>query len=263
MTIFTNGKPHNFVPLESNGGVPTNVQDQTTPSFNLYFIKQTAASTLAVATNVNDNALTVADATGFVAGSRIGLFCGETGCFYFANQVGAPVGNVISLDTPIDRIYALASNVISASKDMSSSVGSLESPIIYQLGPIGVGTGLSVDITKIRCRFTSSTEMDDTKFGGISALTNGLVLRHSNSVDVNIFNVKSNGELDNIGDFKYSDRAPAGKYGAKFVYEIAGQENLGVSIRLAPGETLELWIQDDFSGLDLCEFIGQGHFVTD
>ena len=80
-----------------------------------------------------------------------------------------------------------------------------------------------------------------------------------------IWNAKTNGELALIcaSDFYYTDKAPAGQNGARFRNTFSGQDKHGVTIRLAPGETLELVVQDDLTLLSVFNMMAQGHFVTD
>jgi len=106
--------------------------------------------------------------------------------------------------------------------------------------------------------------MDDGKFGGGSALTNGIVLRANNGDMTNIWNVKSNGEIALLAfDAQYADKAPAGLNGFRFRNTYGGQSKHGVVIRLGFSEKLELLVQDDLTGLDGFTMMAQGHVVTD
>jgi len=107
--------------------------------------------------------------------------------------------------------------------------------------------------------------MDDSKFGDIAGgLTNGVLLRQNNGEINNIWNVKTNGEFGLLAyDTAYTDKAPAGSEGFRFRNTYAGQSKHGVTLRLQPGETLEILIQDDLSGLEVFNVMAQGHIVTD
>jgi hypothetical protein len=251
------------VPRELNGGVPVNIQDQTTKSLDLYFIKLQSQTTLAADITAEDTTITLTDTTGFVDGCRIGIFSG-TGFFYFGSQLGAPTGSTIALDTPVDRDFDSAlSAVICADSNLNVNGSSITQ--IYQIGPIGSGPEQpNIDITKISGYMESTSPMDDAKFGSLTALTKGIVLRKNNTIIENTWNAKSNSDLALLcsGNFHYSDKAPAGSYGARFVYTFAGQSNQGVTPRIEPGETLELLIQDDLTDLDKFELLAKGHVVT-
>lgn len=248
-------------PLESNGAIPVNVQDQHTRALDLYFIQQQAITTLAANASPGDTTLTLTSAVGFAVGDTVGLFT-STGQFYFASIV-AVAAPIITVDTPLDLAYSIGDNIISATKNLAVS-GTLASPQIFQVGPVGAGTGVDVDITRIMGSIIDDTAMDDAKFGGITALTNGLVLRVNNGTMQNIWNIKSNGEFGLLAfDIDYSIKAPAGSYGFRFRNTYAGQSKHGVTLRLEPGDKLELLVQDDLTGLDSFFAMAQGHIVTD
>ena len=248
-------------PLESNGAIPVNIQDQHTLALDLNFIQSQGSTSLAANADSNDTTLTLIDATGFVDGNVIGLFS-STGIFYFGQQVGAAAGNVITLDTPIDQDFLSGDNVIRALRNMN--VDGSSTTQIFQIGPVGVGTDVEIDITRLLGYLQDNVSMDDAKFGGIAGLTNGIVLRHNNTVINNIWNVKTNGEFSLLCfDFAYTDKAPSGSFGARFRNTYAGQNKHGVTIRLAAGEILELLIQDDLTGLEVFNMMAQGHVVTD
>lgn len=250
--------------METNGGVPVNVQDQTSKALDLPFLLSEAQTTLTADASVYDTTLALTSATGFVAGNVVGLFSGA-GLFYFGKQVGAPSGNTITLDTPIDGDFSSTGSAVISATDGLNVDGSGTTKV-FQIGPIGVGANQPmVDITKISGYIQTDSAMDDALFGNISELAKGIVLRHVNSVVDNIWTAKSNGELALLcaSDFNYTDKAPAGSFGARFTYSLAGQDNHGVTVRLDPGETLQLLVQDDIDGLEKFSMLAQGHLVTD
>lgn len=249
-----------MVPNESNGGVPVNVQDQTTRALDLYFIQSKDQTTLLNEADKGDTSIDLVATGGFIAGKKIGIFTG-TGLFFFANQIGAPVGNTINLDTPIDMVYPQGSTVIAA--DYNMNINGALIPQIFQIGPVGVGAGLDIDITRILVYIQDGSSMDDSLFGALPPLTKGIVLRKNNGDMLNIWNVKSNGEFALLAyDAQYTSSAPAGSFGFRVRNTYAGQDKHGVTIRLAPGDTLELLIQDDLTGLEVFYMMAQGHIVT-
>lgn len=250
-------------PLESNGAIPVNIQDQHSRALDLFFIQaQGAPTTLTTAAAPEDLTLDLTDATGFVAGNDIAMV-NPNGTFYFARQIGAPAGNTITVDTPVDVDFAIAgTTVLRASREMA--VNGAVTTQVFQVGPVGGATGIEVDITRIMGYLQDGSAMDDALFGGIAALVNGVVLRVNNGDMQNIWNVKTNGELSLLAfDFQYTSKAPAGSFGARFRNTYAGQGKHGVTLRLAPGDTLEILIQDDLTDLESFNMMAQGHIVTD
>jgi len=260
--IITDKDTGKTAQVEANGGLAVNVQDQHTLALDLKFIQSQGATTLAVTNAPGDTTLTLTDATGFVDGNVIGLFS-ASGTFYFGEQVGAAVGNVITIDTPMDRIYEVGDNVLRATANLA--VDGSGTTQVFQVGPVGAGTGVEIDITRIMGYIQDATAMDDGEFGGLGVpLTYGVVLRVNNGVMSNIWNVKSNGEIGLLAfDANYTDKAPGGSYGYRFRNTYAGQSKHGVTIRLEPGDTLEILIQDDLSDLEIFNIMAQGHVVTD
>ena len=106
--------------------------------------------------------------------------------------------------------------------------------------------------------------MDSAKFGGISALANGVVLRKVDGVYHNIFNIKTNGDFAlRSFDVAYDDKAPAGSYGFRCRTTFAGQSKRGVTIRLngTSGDELQILNQDSLGALSHFNAIVQGHVV--
>lgn len=246
--------------VETNGGLAVNIQDQHSLALDLRFIQaQGPPTTLSVQANPDDKTITVVSTTNFVAGNTVGIFS-DTGFFYFGKQIGAPAGNVISLDTPVDRMFIIGSNVLTAIDNLNVD-GSITTQI-FQIGPIG--QDIEVDITRIMGYIEDSVSMDDSRFGGLAPLTNGIVFRHNNTVINNLWNIKSNGDFGLLCfDFSYTDKAPAGNYGMRFRNTYAGPSKHGVTIRLMPSDILQLLIQDDLTGLVKFNMMAQGHLVTD
>ena len=74
---------------------------------------------------------------------------------------------------------------------------------------------------------------DDGKFGGISALTNGMYFRKENGERVNLGNYISNQSFKDVGAFvEYTQKAPAGTYATNITFDV---ENIfGQVIRVNP-----------------------------
>lgn len=247
---------------DAEGNYEVALQDQHTLALDLDFIKALAApTTLTADVDIGDTVISLTSVTGFVAGCVVGLFSPD-GFFYFGEQVGAPATLDITLDTPVDKAFSLTdTTVICASKNMA--VNGAVTTQIFQIGPVGGGTEVEIDITRILGYLQDDVAMSDDKFGGGSALTKGIVLRHNNGSINNLWNAKTNGRLALIcgGDFNYTDKAPATSFGARFRNSYAGTEKHGVTIRLEPGDILELLVQDDISGQEVFNMMAQGHVV--
>lgn len=254
-------------PLESNGAVPVNVQDQTTVPFDFFFTQvKGAPTTVGVVTAIDDNTVTVASSAGCLVGDYFGMFNADNtndNRSYFGTILSI-AGNVLTLDTPIDFAFQVGDTAACFTRELSV-VGSLAEPEYFSV-QVGTNATQSIDITRIMVSMTTDSVPNLIKFGDLDTLTNGLVLRRINGRTNNIWNIKNNGELANLC-FDYdpylATNPQQGENGAKFRYTFAGQDKHGVAVRLEPGDKLEVIVQDDLSGLISFRIIAEGHFVTD
>ena len=245
----------------TNGGLDVNIQDQHTRAFDLAFAQSIATPTTSSADTVaGAYTVTLTSTVGFVDGISVQLNSGA-GDFFRAQQVGAPAGSVITLDTPIDKVFLSGSTVLGLSENMN--VDGSVTPSTFQFGPIG--TSIEVDVTRLIGYIQDATVMDDGKFGGNGILTNGVVMqkyRDATSDSDHYWNAKTNGDLALIGyDFMYTPAAPGGSYGARFRISYGGQSKHGVTIRLAASDYLTLIVHDDLTVLEEFKIMVQGHLV--
>jgi len=120
-------------------------------------------------------------------------------------------------------------------------------------------TDISV-VMSVNANGSIPVEMTSTDIGG--GLTRGLVLRVSNGVNVNYFNVKTNGDLVNIMyDVKFYEAAKQGVYGLGGRLTYAGSEKHGVTIRLTQGDTMDMIVQDDLTTLLDFKAVATFHLV--
>jgi len=239
----------------TNGALDVNIQNQITRGLDLKFARAVASTTTpSVAISVDDLTVTLTSTTGFGDGVYVQIIEGDV--FYYGTQLGATAGSVITLDTPIDRAFTTAAVVTPMSHAMN--VDGSVTPVTFTV--VVPGTTISVDIVRVLGYLQDGTAMDDGKFGGVTALTNGCYMRKSDGVISNFWNVKTNNDIALLGyDFSYSTAAPGGSYGARFRLTYAGQAKHGVAIRLAAGETLEFIVQDNLTGLEAFNMMAQGH----
>ncbi len=122
-----------------------------------------------------------------------------------------------------------------------------------------------MDVVHIVFHITDATDMDDSRFGGITGgLSRGIVLRkdHGDGRYSNYFNVKTNGRFGELSyDKVYDEKAPSGYYGFTCKLNYGGADRHGVVIRLLPGESLELLVQDDLTDLFTFTANVSGHFT--
>lgn len=245
----------------SDGSQDVNVQDQTTPPIDFFFLQINGApTTLFSDPVVGLRQVAVNDATNFNTGDYFGMFNAEQNRYYFGEILNV-AGITITLDTPIDFQYVAGDTAASFERNLNAD-GSL-TPQIFQV-EVGPNATSAIDITRIMISFITATAVSLEKFGDLAKLTNGCVLRRVDGETRNIFNVKDNGEIANLC-FDYSPYSASnpqqGQDGAKFRYTFAGQDKHGVAVRLNPGDKLQWVIQDDLTGLTQFRVIAEGHIV--
>jgi len=250
----------------NNGGLDVNLQDSTTRAiFNVMCRPLSSAYTLAASTIPGEYTISLVDSTGLAIGDTIGLFQDSTApASYFADIMDI-TNDVLTMDTPVDVAFDIDNNspvLFELDCDLSNADGSV-TPVIYSFNN---QSSIEIDITRIILHITDATTMDDGKFGGIAALTRGCVLRKKNSSGdfTNYLNLKTNGNIgESCYDKTYDDKAPAGVYGVTARLTSAGQSKVGVSIRLAEGEELQLIVQDDLTDLSSFTIMTEGHFTDE
>ncbi len=255
----------NSIKLEDNGGLPVNVQDQTTQPLDLFFSKQDGTETVLAENAFKDSSkIVVSDVSGFTVGERV-LLLSDSLRFYEGTILSIDTDSLF-LDTPLDNNFYINDDAVPLTIEMNVN-GSVNRQIFKIRGELGtIDIPLEIDITRILIKIICSDPPAFDEFGDIvGGLTKGIVLRRANGATSNIFNAKTNGELANLMyDLTiYEQTGPLAVNGLAGRMTFAGQDKHGVAIRLGPDESLELIIQDDLSTLVSFRIIAQGHIVQD
>ena len=240
------------------------VSDQTSPAGLIYFSQLDVTDALAAETAIGDMTIEVDDDAGMVDGGYLGLFDLVSDRFYQGHIVGAPITNTVTLDTPISSVMPVGATVGVGHEDMAVNGGTTTQ--VFTLRGADPGIDVTIDVTKIIIMMETATALELDEFGDLTALTNGLVLRGVNGITYNFGNIKSNADMITWGarvQIYDASNPGQGLYGLSAVFSFAGQGNAGVAIRIAPGETLELWVQDNISGLVDMRVSALFHVVVD
>lgn len=243
------------------GALDVTLADTNFNLINELFYQTTAVSTtIAVDTTANATSLTVASATGFTVGDVLDIYNGDRETVF--PSITNIVGNVFTLDKPLDNIYTVGDSVDMIITNMAE-VGTLASPKSFKVMPLA---GQTIDLTRILIEMTHSSAGDNGLFGDLSGLTNGCVLRvYSGLTDtftsLTIWKTNSDIAVD-MYDISYPTRSGGGGlYGtnARGTFK-----NAGAVIRLIGDNSdyLELLVQDDLSGLDSFRIKAQGHLTN-
>lgn len=267
----TNGTPaRNVEPICNDQSerleVETYHQDQFSPAVIAKFNQVQVGTTLAAVTAIEDETITVTDSTGFQVGYYIVMYDTSVDRYYIGYILEIN-GNIFTVDTPLDFAFPIGSIVGGAITNMAVD-GSVTRQIFGLRGQsVAEPLNVTFDITRIIFQCQTDGTVDLSKFGDIvGGLTRGLVLRERNGKYYNIFNVKTNGDIEGITlDWKpFSATNPAqGQNGFSSRLTFNGNEKMGVTKRLSEGTDLEFIVQDDLTGITFLEVVAEGHVVEE
>ena len=250
-------------PIESNGAIPVNIQDQTSRPFAVK-VNQIINSNI----NLTDQAvigsydINVTAGHGIVAGDEITILEQNGIARLWYGTVQAVNVNTITMDSPAPNNFTTTNSTIFEYTPNLNVDGSTTTQVF------GITNFFAdpVDITRVLFHCSDATAMDDGKFCGGTALDRGVVFRKQliTGEYVNYWTAKENGDFRLLAyDLDYNDKAPAGEFGMAMRLTYGGQNKHGVVIRLEPGERIELLVQDDLTGLTDADFVLEGHFTQD
>ena len=246
-------------PNLTNGALDVALQDQSTDVLDYYMRRDINALAFDVTQTLGSYDITVTTDPGVTVGNIIRV---QEEDRLFQGQILSVSGTTFTLDTQLDYPFTTAASIAESSCDMN--VDGSVTPVSFTLGP---DFNYKWDVVRIMFSMTHGGAGDDGKFGDLSALTRGLVLRKRDGIYHTIFNAKTNGDLRlRAYDLTYSDRAgggPGNAYGTSFRRTFGGPSKNGVVVRLdgSLNEVLEILVQDDLTGLGSFKAILQGHIV--
>lgn len=250
-------------PLESNGAIPVNIQDQETRPFDTRVNQIISSSySLTVSPTVDSYNLTLNTTTGLIVGDTI-AFIEQNGIaqIYFG-EIEAINGNVITMDSPVPFNFTPSATSVFEFDNNLNKDGSITTQVFGLTNFFDE----SLDITRFLFHCTDDSPMDDGTFCGGNELTRGMVLRKklTNGNYINYWTIRTNGQWGELAyDKTYDAKAPSGLYGMTVRLTYAGQEKHGVVIRLEPNESIELLVQDDLTAITSAKLMVEGHFVQD
>ena len=241
------------------GAINVHVADiHEVPVNEFFHLHDGTTTTLTTAISVGDTSLAVTSATGFVVGHYIHILNGDNEYVY--PKITAIVSNVITVDSPFSNAYPTAGTSIEhIIIDLSNTAGTLASPKSYKIIPQGAE---KFHLLRMIGSIVSAAAPDDGKFGSLTALTNGVVIRGYDGTSGTFAKFTTwhdNSDIINdMFDVVYSDAPKFGLYGTRFRWTIS---KVGVAVKLSAeaGDYIEILIQDDLTGLDSFTIKAQGH----
>lgn len=233
------------------------IQDQETPAVNYFLTKPLETLTLAAPTISGGADITLEAGHGTVVGNVINI---REGALICQAEVVTVVVNAITLNQQVFCAFTVDATINRATKNLAVD-GSVTPQEFFIVPPPAV----KWHIIGFGVHITDNLELDDTKFGGIAALTNGIAMRvYVNGQYFNLGNARTNGDLFLLlSQGQYSDKAGAGAFGGFWSGLI--RERLGIVVNLdgANGDALQVLVQDDIDALLSVEIVAQGHVVLE
>lgn len=226
--------------------------------WNHYFNLETGLSTtLNGAVSVNGIDLIFTNVTGFIVGDMIDMRNGSVHVHMYRKIVSIS-GNNVTIDSGID--FALVDGSAIEQTSFNMAVDGSVTPQVFTMKPRGTE---NIDITRLLVQMIDGTAMDDGKFGGLSALTNGVHIRRNidNGSSYQTLAIwRSNKDLkEDMFNVEYSDKAPAGQFGLNGRWTLL-ESGAILNLDASNDEFMELVVQDDLTGLIDFQVKMQGHF---
>jgi len=252
------------LPIEENGGVAVNVQDQTTPPFAIR-INQIESQDYSISSTpeINTYNITINSSTGLSIGDKLAVIEQNGEARLFFGEILNIIGNVLIMDSLIPFNFTTAATVFKFNDELIIDGATNE-----QVYSIFNFFDAPVDITRVIFHCTDNVQMHDGLFCGQSELNRGILFRKK-KIDgsyINYWNIKNNGEWRDLAyDVAYSGagKPPDSTYGLGARLTYGGQSKHGVVIRLEKFESIELVIQDDLTDISTAHFMVEGHFTQD
>lgn len=249
--------------------IDVNIQSQTSSLFQfLLMVEQKTDITLTSPISIDDTIVNVSPGHGFTSTIAVPvpgefMVCRNGNSFFQLRVVDVNV-NAITVEAPIDSAYPIEGTTV-VRGNTRMDIDGLVTPVDFQFSFNGdAGANVPIDIQGIVFTFQSgATVPDDGTFGGIPALTKGLLLRKVNSENFGLGNYTSNQEFRDVGGIiEYSDKAPSGTNATNIFIDIEGR--FGQVIRLDPRIPDRIFArnQDNLAGLDKFTISLLGSFTS-
>lgn len=228
----------------SKGAMNIHVKHVHTRPISSFFHRHVGAvETLTVASAKNANQITVSNAAAWAVDDRLDITNGGDS-EPTEPEIIAIAANLITLDRPLNNAWPIGSNVQKIDENMNV--------VAPQSFRVTVPIDESWHVETIILNMVMSTDGDDTKFGDLDRLTNGVVIRSYDGVTDSYYtftNWKDNSEIAFNMETQYNPKTGGGKFGFNGIGQILGRTGAVPELRGQEGDYLELLVQDDLSGL--------------
>ena len=237
--------------------VDANIQDQVTDPVNLYLHRVEATPSLSGTQTLDSYTVTLDSTTNIDVGDAITIK--ESGKSFQSIVDSISAGVSVNIKSPLDYAFTTSASVKIGSWNLN--VNGSVTPVEFEIGPI---PDVDIDIYTLTINIIDGDTMDSSKFGSITTLDMGLVVRHENSSVKNLALLNNNSGFSEQGFTTIYDPAPpAGEYGVRHTLHFPTAFGVARRILDAPGERMVLIVQDNLTALDKVVGTVGGHIVLD
>lgn len=228
-----------------DSSLDVNIQDVTSAPVASNFARELssfsiASDTVSSTVDVLVYDVTASPAHGITIGSQL-ILLDVVGNRELIAQAKNVVGDVITIDRPIDHVFPTASTlgrITSSNLQVNGNV----TPVIFTMR----AGSIPVDIQTIVFTLEGTSAMNDGLFGAITALPKGLVFRIVDGYQKTLGVMKTNGDFKRFGaDLSYVEKTGPGTHAMSAKFKI--KDILGVVFRVDNDSILQVIVQDDLT----------------
>jgi len=234
-------------------------KDKTFQTFSYFLTMPLSSTALIDDASVGDESITVNDVTNCTDFDAINIYDDE---YYFQSLIYNVTGSTINLNSELDKNFSSTNTIVECAEwDLSTTDGSLIDNKIFSVSP---PQNVTWHIISTNINIIDDKEMDDSKFGGIPMLDNGISGRVIDGYKKDLFLIYNNNGFFLRGFNKnYVAKAPAGLY--SFNARLIFKEQYG-SVVYLNGEDNDEWQavnRDDLTSLEEVAITVQGHYYLE
>jgi hypothetical protein len=221
------------------------LQDTDTRPFQFFLMREDQTGiTLTAPVTSGDKVVNVSSGHGFT-GTGEYMVIQENDVVTQSEVVSVSV-NAITLNEPVLASYTTAAAVCRGTIDMNVD-GSVTPQEFFFLSRLST---VPIDIQSVRLSIQDNTAGDDSTFGALPALTNGILVTKGNGNPRGLGTYRQHQDFRDFGALiEYTDKAGGGNFATNIAFSI--KEAFGVVIRFDPrdADQFTVVVQDNLTGL--------------
>jgi len=236
-----------------------NIQNQITPFFRYFLMTEEKTDIVLTSQFAQDsNILNVSADHGITTNHWVSLWQNNR---FFQAKVTNVATNAITVDRRSCCNFEVATTKIVRGK-VDLNVDGSSTPVVFRCQLYNFS--IPIDLTTFVLTMTHSAEADDSKFGGITAITSGLEMRF---IDNYVFNwgiFKQNSDFRNYGGVvTYSNKAGGGTYATDINFNIESIFGISQVVRIVPNQNdaIQTTVNDNLSSLTTFRISILGHYT--